>query len=1184
MLETLIPFLGSLLSPAICKYVTEEMPSKILEGIVGNRGDASAVFLGKQVYGSLIRRYRQGRLDENGDVEKALVDSLRETYTALSEQCKGKIVGSIQREWIDDVFKTLLDVDHCQWLIFEQFEVGPTDEKDAGTLSPERLAELAAMGAPDRGVQAMLEQDVMAAAEVQDALISRTRPDWFNSLVQKGWYEPGHQPDPITLGHIFALQFRHKIKYRPEVSRILVQDGLQSLREGTKGIEAELIEIRTALDQLLSSKGVQLALLDALDSTLGELPARMVALEDEFVRQGGQLKEIDSGLIALVSFQHNFRNESMGGLGRIEDSIERFGDRIAKLDERLAESLSHSSTLGTVARDRCSLTEPLPLSRMPIGRDSEIGQLKEYLGDDATRMIRVLGRPGSGKTTLVSYVLSHAIKEGKNSLPDNWKIDGLVYLRCSAYGDRVAARLLEKLDSLLTQLGISSVVTSAQASSFNEKIALFSKATTNLNILVFLDNLESIICVERQDELLDPDLGCLFKEILLGQCNIRIVYTSQVNPKILLDSNFEPIEAIAPGRQRALDLQTGLNAERGVELLKQQDPQGSLRLFDLPQLTLESVVCMVGGNPRALEVIGGLLHSGQISLSEIDALLSARTETVHFRELLSQLIGNYFQRLNNKEKQFLPALAVFGRPVAMGAIRFVLESCGSETNPNLDQTLQSLLRKRLIFWSVSKNELDQHDADRAFIITSLPTDAEGANQNSWTVKNLFQNAALYWHSQQVSEENWRTVTDLEAHFCEYEILLIQNNWVAAVGLVLAISDFLLRRGYYLRLKEMLEDLHKCQMPFHERGIISRLLADTNVRLGEYEIARSLAAVAASTADAEGVLEERRLDSIAARQIEAKCELELGRVANAIVILDSSLLELRSTHQEHRSMDPKLAEVMLRVLVDLAFANSVVGEVELAIELSKEAELLASSIKNIHWRIVVVAYQGLYYSYLGEMAKARETYLKAISLGRDQNERFPLALVYGLLSELDLITEQGNAVDFALRALEMEQDIRKNAVTGSWCHWLIALALARNSDRIANAKDHAEEALKFNRPLNNPNPRALLGIVCLRLGQRENGVKILEEVIRETDKLVRSCDRNWEVLYAKGWALLGLASCGYAALYEAIEVYELARLASPHLGHIARTRVQFEVIKPLLEAQLGAQGIEFESIFQVVNTN
>ena len=188
MLETLIPFLGSLLSPAICKYVTEEMPSKILEGIVGNRGDASAVFLGKQVYGSLIRRYRQGRLDDNGDVEKALVDSLRETYTALSEQCKGKIVGSIQREWIDDVFKTLLDVDHCQWLIFEQFEVGPTDEKDAGTLSPERLAELAAMGAPDRGVQAMLEQDVMAAAEVQDALISRTRPDWFNSLVQKGWY------------------------------------------------------------------------------------------------------------------------------------------------------------------------------------------------------------------------------------------------------------------------------------------------------------------------------------------------------------------------------------------------------------------------------------------------------------------------------------------------------------------------------------------------------------------------------------------------------------------------------------------------------------------------------------------------------------------------------------------------------------------------------------------------------------------------------------------------------------------------------------------------------------------------------------------------------------------------------------------------------------------------------------
>ncbi|MBK7647738.1 MAG: hypothetical protein IPJ12_11345 [Betaproteobacteria bacterium] len=159
---------------------------------------------------------------------------------------------------------------------------------------------------------------------------------------------------------------------------------------------------------------------------------------------------------------------------------------------------------------------------------------------------------------------------------------------------------------------------------------------------------------------------------------------------------------------------------------------------------------------------------------------------------------------------------------------------------------------------------------------------------------------------------------------------------------------------------------------------------------------------------------------------------------------------------------------------MAFANSVVGEVELAIELSKEAETIGLQHKKYSLAHCCCGISRALLLYLGEMAKARETYLKAISLGRDQNERFPLALVYGLLSELDLITEQGNAVDFALRALEMEQDIRKNAVTGSWCHWLIALALARNSDRIVNAKDHAEEALKFNRPLNKPKSKSVTG--------------------------------------------------------------------------------------------------------------
>ncbi|MEJ8845285.1 ATP-binding protein [Variovorax rhizosphaerae] len=869
---------------------------------------------------------------------------------------------------------------------------------------------------------------------------------------------------------------------------------------------------------------------------------------------------IDREWALLVSLRNEFdefAEQVLVLLKRIDEQVGVLVERFEDLDERIRAQIGASAAVA-ISPGAPLLPRPLPVAHKPVGRDEELTLLREQLADPATKMLRIIGRAGAGKTTLVAYVLNDLLAAGGGAEPGRRAaFDAVLFIRCHENESQTAARILEGADEVLRKLGLPAVSTSGQDTSARAKFARFAEETAALRILIFLDNLESAISV-GDGALADPDLNDLFVELMEGGEHVRLAYTSRTNPSIRAEAGLVPIEQLRPERQRQVDLATGLADAAAVDLLRRQDPQGVLGLRDAPVAMLLDIVRSVGGNPKAIELIRGAVEAGRVEPAQVARFLAdARGSHAVFGDLLEALIGVYYEKLSRIEIQFLQALAVYGTPVSLHAVAHVLTECGAAITEELTVVQARLLRHRLI--RRTGETLDQHDAERTHLIGSLPSSqTQDGVASMWTRERLMESATRFWQARCRPESTWTSIADLEPQFREIDLLKARGAIEQAAAVTLGTAGFLTQRGYHLRLRGMLsaiEAQRDAAMSVAMRGRVGCALADSLGRLGVFDQAKDVSSRTLSLlvdADLD------RIDVVRAKQCDARCELELGRISNAIDDLESADAQL----QQCRDTGVVDAALEVRLLGDLAFAKSIVGDIRGALSLAQRAEALAACEGDVRGLVRGTAYSGLYLSYAGDFAAARSKYRDAISLGKKAGGGYELVLAYGLSSETELVTgNSARAIELALSALEIERDIN-NVLSGSWCKWLIASALSKDADKLEAAEQLAREALTFNRPLNNPNPRALLGILRLRQADRK-GARILDQVVEETSQLLRSCPANWEAHCAQGWALLGLASQGECSHADGIAAYARARKASPSSGHLWRIRLQITLLGSLL---------------------
>jgi hypothetical protein len=159
--------------------------------------------------------------------------------------------------------------------------------------------------------------------------------------------------------------------------------------------------------------------------------------------------------------------------------------------------------------------------------------------------------------------------------------------------------------------------------------------------------------------VVDPGLQ-QFIETALTQCGTLTLLITSREPLLLSGS--------LKTREHLISLEDGLALEDAVELLRQFDPSGVAGIRDAPSQELREVAGLVGGFPRGLEAVAGMLLTDPLlRLADVKRDLHALEG-----EASAAVVQRALAHLHEDAVRIMQALAIFGRPVGYEALAYLL--------------------------------------------------------------------------------------------------------------------------------------------------------------------------------------------------------------------------------------------------------------------------------------------------------------------------------------------------------------------------------------------------------------------------------------------------------------------------------------------------------------------------------
>lgn len=938
-----------------------------------------------------------------------------------------------------------------------------------------------------------------------------------------------------------------------------------------------------SLDQLLKDS-VQAQL--AAGTSLGDRIA--ATLDGLGTGLGSQLGTVRQELAAVAAEVADFRAAWTQGLADLTHTLDRIEQLIvrnhaailAKLEamERLLAQRAQAAgppaaALADVPADASTahpgaaqwaaagLPAMPPADGRPLGRDAELAVVQAFLADAQQRLLCVHGRGGAGKTTLVSWAA--AAMPGAASRP-------VIYLKLTEVHRRLGGTLLDALDRLLAATGAATVAADAHYPSFQSKLeeALRRLAARRVDLLLVIDSLEQAI-VPADRRLADADLEATVLHAAGTAGSLQLVLCTQLMPWVPVDGMLQPLQAAAPQRLVELPLGSGLSGTSAcLTLLRSLLAGARPDLADTPEAVWAPLFASVGGNPQAIKHIAIALAGD--ALLQPAALLASLAQPGSgpgaAQAVRDALIGRYLPRLDDAQRQLLLALAVLGGHATVDAITSVanIDTAGA---PGAAAAARGALAVLLDMHLVQRAPGDAaaiHDTEKSCCLAAA---------DPLQLRAAYRRAAAWWQRQAAAAPPWQSYGDALPALSALAMWVLAGDAPEAAALRLRSAQRLADIGLVVGAADLLAAATAAEQALDVELERLSLVASCHWKLGRYAPAQ--AACEAGLAHGR----ERRLPPthaalLALRHTHAVCEMELGRAQQAVADCSRLLADLQAAAlQGDAPADERAQHLALacRTGTYLAFAHSVAGAQPQALDAGQHAlDLLATPDAQLlppeqrqGLRVLALAYIGLVHSYCGHYPQARKAYREAARLAAAGPGLFERAIAYGHLAELDLIEGRiGLAVDHATESLLAEADT--DAMSGSWCNWLIAMALALSSADLVQAQTRAQLACRYTRLLNAPNPRVLLGLLLLRQGSTAEGIHHLNQALSTVDRLTDACATNWEALVARGLALAALSACGQADLDEARQAYRAAHAASPHAGHFARIALQLKLAQPLLQ--------------------
>lgn len=715
----------------------------------------------------------------------------------------------------------------------------------------------------------------------------------------------------------------------------------------------------------------------------------------------------------------------------------------------------------------CPLINPLPqdVSGRYVG-NAEKSKRVEGLLQQGVRLISIYGRAGSGKTALACKALND-LRQAGQSQP---RPDGIVCLAAGSTGITLS-RVFADLGRLLAGNDQAVFERVAQNSELApaQKIGILLEKIADKRIVILLDNLESVQD-QASGELNEPGLQQFIEMSVMQSSSLTLLVTSR--QPLHLSPRLHTWEHL-------ISLEDGLARQDAVALLRRFDPSGAAGLRDAPAEVLDGFADRLGGFPRALESVAGmLLENPMLRLAGFKQAVD-RMEG----DISAAIVEEALAQLQPAAMQVLEALAVFGQPVSYDAL-------ASLVAPFLDEAAFQALLGRLIrayFVKVSdaSQQFSLHPIDQDYCYRQIPAGEAGAAHGGeavFTRRHLHRSAARYYRANRLPPSACHRIADLEPQLNEFKHWVRAGDGDEAARLILELDrDYLWEWDY----KPLLGQCYSA---------LAGLIREPRL---EIQVARRQAWLKFFNGTDESEREFRRLLAEARRhgfiKEEADALDDLAQAARRGGINYRLAIEY---HQQALSLYRQIGD--RRGEADALGGLGAIlapAEPEQAIDTLLDAAEIQRELGNSGSLSFLTSMIGIAYETLGSLGQAMKNYEEAAQIAQQTNSINALSRAYDLQVGLYALTGEREKVNSLVQeAAAFMREFAGVPITGQMMFFFCRAALFEAlAGHISEATDLLEAAIRdaeAAQPQLVPMGYFNLSVISMLAGDYQKGRRLL----------------------------------------------------------------------------------------------
>ncbi len=467
--------------------------------------------------------------------------------------------------------------------------------------------------------------------------------------------------------------------------------------------------------------------------------------------------------------------------------------------------------------------------------------------------------------------------------------------------------------------------------------------------IIVLDNMEDLL--DDQGQITDEDLRMFFEVSLVMPYSTCLLITTRI--PLAQQSEIMPHDNHVP-------LLDGLPISEGIAKLRQLDPNDILGLRDATEVQLTEIVEHLHGVPRALEVFASILSNDPFATP--DDIMKHFSEKVE----VQRMIEGVYRRLDRRLQRVAEAVAIFGRPVPVVAVDYLLQPFLSGLD--VPSIIQRLAHTHILSVDRHNKTITLHPIEQDYLYSQLP------DEGVYNRRVLEHRAADYYAELCKPQTAWNTIADLLPQLSEFEHRMKAEEYDIAADLLGEIDvDYLLLWGHTNRVKLMRERL---EGKIRNRSLQmnqANSLGLTYATLGRYQ---------------EAVTQYIKLINLAQEQLDKKWEVNalvhLGYSYRRLGQLEESVDKLRKGLNIAQEIGDQSSEASAFIHLGLAYRR--LGYLGKAIDHYQRALNIYQKINNQRGEGVVFGVLGFAYAELERLDEAIDYYKQRLSISQNVNDR------------------------------------------------------------------------------------------------------------------------------------------------------------------------------------------------------